>query len=78
MIKISKIDHCGGQCPWQLFGWTSDDREVYVKYRWGKLRIKVGTPRLEDGEEAVFSEKIGEDGDGYFTLNMLRNYCSVV
>lgn len=63
-IVISKIDHHGGQCPWQLFGWTPDNKDVYIKYRDGKLRIRVD-------DELVFSEKIGPDLDGYFTLEKL-------
>ncbi|MEM7444207.1 MAG: hypothetical protein AAF414_12855 [Pseudomonadota bacterium] len=45
----------GGECPSQYDGHTTDGREVYVRYRGGRLTIHVV---LSAGEEPASSEKI--------------------
>ena len=56
-------------CPSQWDGRTDDDRAVYVRYRWGCLRVTVGEPGDRDEFAGVrgrwvYSAEIGDGFDG--------------
>jgi hypothetical protein len=57
MIKVKKIDHTCIACPSQWEGTTVDGKELYVRYRWGILRIDL------DGE-TIFKQQLGDELDG--------------
>jgi len=40
-IGVIKIDQTCGACPSQWEGKTVDGKEVYVRYRWGYLRVEI-------------------------------------
>ena len=42
MIQIEKIVKTCDSCPAQWEGITSDNRQIYVRYRWGCLSVRVG------------------------------------
>jgi len=54
MITVSVITKTCNACPSQWEGVTDDGREVYVRYRFGFLYIKVG-------DERVFERLLDED-----------------
>ena len=47
-------------CPSQWEGITDDGQEVYIRYRWGHLSVRV------NGAE-IFSRQIGDGFDGVLT-----------
>lgn len=40
-VKVTKIDWCGGACPYQIEGNTEDGSYFYLRYRGGRLRAGV-------------------------------------
>lgn len=70
---VTELKKTCNACPAQWEGRTSDGRWVYVRYRWGGLRIGFGA----DLKEAVrdddsFYLDIGDDMDGCLTGEQLR------
>ncbi len=65
MLTVVSISSLGGACPHQIEGLTADGREVYSRYRWGRLSIRVackpGGSVLDDGE-VVFSKTLDTTG----------------
>lgn len=54
-----------GACPTQWEGRTDDGRHVYVRYRWGTLRVGVGASIEEAvADHATFSRTLGDGLDG--------------
>ena len=53
--------------PSQWEGWTSDNRQIYIRYRWGILSINIG----EVGDKA---EMAAVDGEEIFTCNVGGQY----
>ena len=41
MIKVKSITNTCSMCPSQWEGITLDGKKVYVRYRWGYLRVEV-------------------------------------
>ena len=66
MIKVTDIEMTCGACPSQWEGHTDDDRQIYVRYRWGNLTIEVSEPGDTEKNAAVFGELVFEAqcGDG--------------
>lgn len=58
MVKIAEITQTCYACPSQWEGETIDGEEIYIRYRWGTLRIDI------DGE-TEFEQQMGNDLDGY-------------
>ena len=52
-MKIHNLTQLTPACPSQWEADTEDGRKVYVRYRWGKLRVGVG----DDIDEAVASSR---------------------
>ena len=42
MLKVTEIIQTCSACPTQFEGRTSDNRRVYVRYRWGYLSVRIG------------------------------------
>jgi len=57
-IVVAKVKWFGGACPTQLEGTTEDGKEVYARYRGGRVRVEIGN-------EVLFSKQLdyGEDDD---------------
>ncbi len=77
--EVPKIDlhvaslRGGGACPSQYWGSTSDDREVYIRYRGGNLTIDVAS---QPGEKArkddnVLDVQLGPPLDGSISIGQL-------
>lgn len=54
MIVVSKLTKTCPASPAQWSGVTDKGEEVYVRYRWGYLRVEVN-------EETVFAKQIGQN-----------------
>lgn len=65
-IVVTKVEQTCGACPSQWDGQTSDNRQIYIRYRWGFLGISVG----EIGDTSEFAAVSGREvfglahGDG--------------
>lgn len=56
MIYVKEIQQTCGACPAQWEGETDTHERVYVRYRWGVLRVDIN-------DRTVFQEFLGEDQD---------------
>jgi len=64
-------------CPAQWEGRTDGDRPVYIRYRWGYLSVRVGSPGGDlssavTGVE-VYGEQLGDDFDGSIAWREVRD-----
>jgi hypothetical protein len=72
MINVTKIiETCGG-CPSQWNGRTDDGQYLYVRYRWGFLRVALGLSVMVelDGDD-IYGEQIGDGLDGVMDFGEL-------
>lgn len=74
MINVIWVQKTCEACPAQWEGLTDDDREVYVRYRWGWLSVLVGNPTIDFSkcEQEVFAKKLGDEYDGCLDYDELR------
>jgi hypothetical protein len=64
-VAVKIITETCSACPYQLEGFTEDDQEIYVRYRWGTLTIYVGG-------EAIFEWKSDNPWGGEMTYDELK------
>jgi hypothetical protein len=55
MIKVVKIIKTCNMCPAQWDGVTDDNRQFYVRYRWGCLTVSIGEP----GDASEYAAVVG-------------------
>jgi hypothetical protein len=72
LIQIKSLRLTCESCPVQYEGWTVDNRQIYIRYRFGYLTVSVG--KVGDDEEfaavngeRVFRKRIGGEYDGYLS-----------
>ena len=63
-IKVNSIKQTCGACPSQWEGETDDKKYVYVRYRWGVLRVDVDS-------KTIYGEVHGDSLDGYLAYDEL-------
>lgn len=74
-MKLKRLERTCIACPSQWEGETEDGREVYVRYRHGRLSVEVGDPEIgwlhrdrhpgsRPGDHTVLSLDHGDDLDG--------------
>lgn len=76
-IKVVKIVNTCTACPSQWDGLTDDNRQIYVRYRWGSLDIRIGDMGDMSEFGAVRGESIFDwdsDGDGW---GGFMSYCEL-
>lgn len=66
MITITELIQTGFACPTQYSGKTNDDKEVYIRYRFGHLYITVN-------KEYIYSQSIGSGLDGVISLEQIKD-----
>jgi len=78
-IKIIKLCSTCVACPSAWTGTTDDDQEVYIRYRWGHLRISL-SPKFAKGSvgTVIYSETIGTALDGFLDEQTLMETTSEV
>jgi len=77
MIKIKEILNYGGACPFQIDALTDDNRRIYGRYRYGRVRVYVGKTGdlTEDAAvdgDLLFSNLVGGEYDGYMSLEEFK------
>ena len=78
MLEITKINRTCYACPSQWDATTKDDRQVYIRYRWGNLSVNVSKPKAKgefaalDGD-CVFCNQVGDGYDGMMEYADLKN-----
>lgn len=63
MLKLASLTQTCGSCPSQWDGVLEDGTPVYIRYRWGFLRVDLN-PWTEN-EREIFGQQIGDEFDGY-------------
>ena len=77
MIVIKKLLSYGGACPYQLEAETSDNKWLYIRYRWGTLSYVVADSEeswMNGPYEYTYREKIGSEYDGYASHDLIFPY----
>lgn len=64
-IEIKNIKRYTSYCPTQWEGVTANGEEVYIRYRWGFLRVDI------NGKE-VFGDQIGGEMDGVLSDEKMK------
>ena len=67
MIKIKEITNTCQACPSQWEGTSTDNRSVYIRYRWGHLSICF----RPNGEE-ILDLDYGDNWNGFITYSILK------
>jgi len=83
-MKISKLIRTCTACPSSWEGKTDDNRDVYIRFRWGDLSVRLGEPGIDYlsnnskktifDMSAVLGEQISDPLDGlleYYELQSL-------
>lgn len=75
-LRVESVTWTCGACPSQWEGRLDDGRRIYVRYRWGRLSVRVSDAPTDDTMDAVGgTEVVGvqlSDGlDGLLTYEEL-------
>lgn len=64
-ITIAELQYENRICPMVLVGRTTDDFKIYIRYRWGRLSIRIDSraDSPSDGVDGVriFDAQIGDN-----------------
>ena len=74
-LKVVELEQTCTASPSQWEGKADDGRFVYVRFRWGHLRIGVGTTLDEavcDERKTVFERQLSDGLDGELSYKELR------
>lgn len=66
-VRVKTLQNDGGSCPSQWSGKTEDDKDIYIRYRWGKLSVLVD-------DECVFTEFVGHNMSGGLTTKLMLKH----
>lgn len=67
MIKVKTLSQTCGACPSQWEGKTTNDEEIYIRYRWGTLRVDIN-------KETVYCKVVGGEYDGTMDFWQLTHH----
>lgn len=73
VVELKQTCFCS---PSQWEGRTADNRPIYIRYRWGRLTIRIGEVN-EDmlgaiGGKYIFGKQLGSSFDGYMELGDVK------
>jgi hypothetical protein len=74
-LKVVEIERTCQAFPSQWEGKTDDGRFVYVRFRWGLLRIGVGATldlAIIDEQTTIFERQLSDARDGELSFEQLR------
>lgn len=76
-IRVRNIRVTGVDCPSQWEAVSEDGRQIYIRYRLGRLSVRVSAVPTRDIWEAVdgeeiMSKKIGGEYDGEMTTAQMQ------
>lgn len=70
-MKLHNVVNTCPSCPSQWDAMTDDGHSVYIRYRWGRLSVKVcpdvGEREYTGDWTTVYNEQIGDHLDGYLS-----------
>lgn len=73
---VLTLERYGSACPTQWDARTEDGRELYIRYRWGRLRAGFHTTQWWDW---IYEEYVGPPGDRYMTTeDMMRHTAAIL
>jgi len=79
-LKLISLNQTCFGCPSQWDAQTSDNRKVYIRYRWGYLSVRLGD--IGDTSEfagvrgkEVIGEDFGNELDGILSFEKLKDIC---
>lgn len=78
-IRVKTIEQTCRWVPSQWEGYTDDGRPIYVRYRWGRLSIRLGRAggTIEDAvasKRELIGRPIGHSLDGVMTYQELKRH----
>lgn len=68
-MKIKTLIQTCAACPSQWEGKLESGEDIYIRYRWGVLRIDING-------QTVHKEFLGDDLDGYLSTEELKQHLS--
>lgn len=66
MIEVDELLMTCGACPSQWEGVTDEGKRLYIRYRWGYLRIDLD-------DETIYGSQVGDEMDGYMDYKELKS-----
>lgn len=75
-MKIKNLKMTCGACPSQWEGELVDGRQLYIRYRWGYLSVRVSDGPTDNavGGEEIFGQEVGDDLDGCMTTEEMQKH----
>lgn len=81
-LEIAELKMTCSRSPSQWEGRLSDNRAIYIRYRWGELEIHLsnmnGNIDEAIGLDPVFEMQVGNDLDGDITLVDVRRLTGLI
>jgi hypothetical protein len=77
-LTVVELEQTCGACPSQWEGRTDDGRYVYIRYRWGFLRLGVGYTFWAAVGADTWGEQIGDGLDGSMDEFTMRHHLRAV
>ena len=73
-LKVVEIKKTCERSPSQWEGKTDDGRFVYVRFRWGHLRVSLGATLDDaiDTEPAIFERQLNDALNGELSFKQLK------
>ena len=68
MLTVIKLEQTCFACPAQWDGKTDTGQGIYIRYRYGYLRLDV------DGEIGVYGEQVGDGLDGGMSFEEMSGH----
>jgi hypothetical protein len=88
--KLKSLEQVCPGCPMIWEGWTEDNLFVFIRYRWGSLRVLIGKtpgedykgqqedydkhPSIFDDSTRPFEEELGDKYDGSMSDIEMMNH----
>jgi hypothetical protein len=83
MIGVKEIEQTCEACPSQWEGYTDDGRSIYIRYRWGFLSVRIGSPSDKSefagvrGKE-ILNKQLGDSYHGFLSYEDLAKATSEI
>jgi hypothetical protein len=74
-LKVVELAQTSDASPSQWEGKADDGRFVYVRFRWGHLRIGVGATldeAITEDRKTIFEQQLSDGLDGELSYEQLR------
>ncbi len=81
-LEIAELKMTGPRSPSQWEGSLSDNRAIYIRYRWGCLTVNLSGAGGDVGDaiglDPVFEKQIGHDLDGSITFLEVKKLTGLI